>query len=220
MKIRTQLTLLFALFTASILLAFAFIVYNTDKANREKDFYSLLKKEALTKVNLILNAELNPTTLQEIYRNNREFLNEVEVAIYDANFNLIYHDAMDIDFVKETQEMIDEILVKNEIMFYQENWQVVGMQYKYNGQTYIVTAAALDQYGYNKLDNLRNSMISVFIASILFIFIAGLYISKRAFKPITEMTLRVKKISATNLDLRLKTSSNKDELTNLANTFN
>jgi len=220
MKIRTRLTVLFTFFTATILLAFAFIIYQTDSVNREKEFYSLLKKEAITKANLILNAQVEPQTLQDIYRSNRQILNEVEVAIYDTEFNLLYHDAMDIDFVKETQEMIDEIKLKNEIMFYQDDWQVVGLLYPFRDKFYIVTAAAYDQYGFNKLNSLRNNMIVVFVISVLFIYLAGLYFAKKAFDPVKEMVKKVKRISATNLDFRLAVKGSRDELSELANTFN
>ncbi|MCS7075003.1 MAG: two-component sensor histidine kinase, partial [Bacteroidia bacterium] len=118
MKIRTQLTILFTVFTATILLVFACIIYFSAKENREKEFYSLLKKEALTKANLLFNAKIETQTLQNIYRNNREILNEVEVAIYDSSFTLLYHDAVDIDFVKETPEMITEVYQNNEKYFY------------------------------------------------------------------------------------------------------
>jgi signal transduction histidine kinase len=219
-KIRTRLTLLFTLITATILLAFASIIYISAKGNREKEFYSLLKKEALTKANLFLNAKVAPQTLQDIYRNNRQILNEVEVAIYDSDFNLLYHDAVDIDFVKETSEMQNYIYQKGEIKFYQEDWQVVGIRYAYQNKDYIITATAYDQYGYSKLNSLLKNIFVVFIVSILFIYIAGLYFSKKAFDPIKEITNKVKIISATNLDLRLKSNGSKDELAELTNTFN
>jgi signal transduction histidine kinase len=220
MKIRTRLTILFTLITATILLAFASVIYISAKENREKEFYSLLKKEALTKANLFFNAKVEPQTLQGIYRNNRQILNEVEVAIYDSDFNLLYHDAVDIDFVKETSEMLNDIYQKGEIKFYQEDWQVVGIRYAYQNKDYIITATAYDQYGYSKLNSLLNNIFIVFIFSILFLYIAGLYFSKKAFDPIKEMTNKAKIISATNLDLRLSSNGSKDELAELANTFN
>jgi signal transduction histidine kinase len=147
-------------------------------------------------------------------------LNEVEVAIYDSDFNLLYHDAVDIDFVKETSEMLKDIYHKGEIKFYQEDWQVVGIRYAYQNKDYIITATAYDQYGYSKLNSLLKNIFVVFIVSILFIYIAGLYFSKKAFDPIKEMTNKAKIISATNLDLRLKSNGSKDELAELTNTFN
>jgi len=220
MKVRTRLTILFTVITATILLAFASVIYFSAKKNREKEFYSILKKEAITKANLFFNAKVDAKTLQDIYRNNREILNEVEVAIYDTDFNLLYHDAVDIDYVKETPEMINEIFQKGEIQFYQQDWQVIGLRYEYKNKNYIITATAIDQHGYNKLNSLLKNSIIVFIISIIFIYIAGLYFSKKAFDPVMDMIEKAKLISATNLDLRLKSNGSKDELDELANTFN
>lgn len=220
MKIRTRLTILFTLITATILLAFASVIYISAKKNREKEFYSLLKKEGITKANLYFNAKVAPTILQDIYRSNREILNEVEVAIYNKDFTLLYHDAVDIDFVKETPEMINDITQMGEQKFYQDDWQVIGFRYSYQGKDYVITAAAYDQYGYNKLKNLLWNIIVVFVVSILFIYVAGFYFSKKAFEPVKEMTEKAKAISATNLDLRLNSNDSKDELSELANTFN
>lgn len=220
MKIRTKLTILFTLITATILLAFASVIYISAKQNREKEFYSLLRKEALTKANLFFNAKIETQTIQDIYKNNRQILNEVEVAIYDSSFNLLYHDAVDIDYVKETPEMINEIYQKGEKQFYQEEWQVIGLRYEFENKNYIITATAIDQYGYNKLDSLLKNSIIVFVISILFIYIAGRFFSKRALDPVKEMTEKAKAISATNLDLRLNSNGSNDELSELANTFN
>lgn len=220
MKLRTRLTILFALLTAIILLLFATVIYFTAKENRETEFYNLLKKEAITKANLFLNAKVEKKILQDIYHNNRKILNEVEVAIYDTSFVLLYHDAVDIDFVKETKQMINEINAEGEIEFYQKRWQVIGLRYKFEGRNFIITAAAYDQYGYNKLNSLLTNIIIVFVASILFILIAGVFFSKKAFKPVSEMINEARNISATNLDLRLSTKGTKDELSELANTFN
>lgn len=220
MKIRTRLTILFTLITATILLLFASVIYYSAKQNREAEFYTSLKKEAITKANLFLNANVETKTLQDIYHNNRQILNEVEVAIYDTTFHLLYHDAVDIDFVKEDKAMIDDIYTKGEIKFSQKDWQVIGLRYEFANKRYIITAAAYDQYGYRKLNSLLQNIIIVFIISILFIYIAGRFFSKKAFAPVSEMTDKAKNITATNLDLRLNTNGSKDELAELANTFN
>lgn len=220
MKIRTRLTFLFTLITAGILLVFAAIIYFSAKRNRENEFYSSLKKEAITKANLFLNAKVDAATLQTIYKNNRKVLNAVEVAIYDTSFHMLYHDAVDIDFVKETRELIDDIIKKKEIRFYQTDWQVIGILYNFDNRNYVITAAAYDQYGYSKLSSLRKSIFVVFLVSVLLIILAARLFIKKLFAPLTEMTNKAKTISATNLDLRLETHNSKDELSQLANTFN
>jgi signal transduction histidine kinase len=206
--------------TATILSVFATVVYYSAKESREKEFYVLLKKEAITKANLLFNANIDKSTLQDIYRSNRKILDEVEVAIYDTGFTLLYHDAVDIDYVKETRQMIDEISEKGEISFYQQDWQVVGLRYDFQDETYIVTATAIDQYGYNKLDSLLRTIIVLLTISILVIYITGRFLSKKAFEPVKEMTDKAAAISATNLDLRLSDNGKKDELSQLAITFN
>jgi len=220
MAIRTRLTILFSVITAGILLAFATVVYFSAKAAREREFYALLEKEAMTKAHLFLNASVTEKALQDIYRNNRKMLDEVEVAIYDTAFHLLYHDAVDIDFVKETEAMLEEVRRTGEVRFYQQAWQVVGLRYAFRGKNFIVTAAAYDQYGYSKLSNLFKTNVFVFIVSILFICIAGRFFSRRAFDPVRKMTAQAANISATNLDLRLPENGKKDELSELASTFN
>jgi two-component system sensor histidine kinase ArlS len=217
MKIKTKLTLLFTLITGTIVFAFAGIIYLSAKESKDKEFYSLLKKEAVTKSNLFFNAKVDTKTLQDIYRSNRQILNEVEVAIYDSNFNLLYHDAVDIDLIKETRKMLEEIYQKEHMQFYQDDWQAVGLRYEFDGEYYIITATAYDQYGNNKLNSLLKNSILVFIISILFIYVAGLVFSKKAFDPVKEMIKKVNTISATNLHLRLTPKGNKDELSQLAN---
>lgn len=220
MKIRTRLTILFTVITASILLVFAAIIYFSASENREQEFYAALKKEAITKANLFFNADVDDKTLQTIYLNNRATLNEVEVAIYDTSFRLLYHDAANIDAVKETPGMIREIVSQKKIAFYQGDWQVTGLLFEHEHAEYILIAIAYDQHGYSKLYSLLRTIVIVFIISVLFIYIAGRFFSKRSFDPVREMAEKAKSISASNLDLRLNAKGSKDELSQLANTFN
>jgi len=219
-EIRTRLTVLFTLITAFILLAFAAVIYYAARENRESEFYALLEKEAITKANLFLDLGVDGQTLQDIYHNNRKTLDEVEVAIYDTAFVLLYHDAAEIDFVKETRQMMDEIGQKGEIGFYQGDWQVVGLRREFREGTFIVTAAAVDRYGYNKLDSLFRTIVAVFAVSMLFVHAAGRFFSARALKPVKEMARKAAAISASNLDLRLPGGNGRDELSALADTFN
>ncbi|MES2519016.1 MAG: HAMP domain-containing sensor histidine kinase [Bacteroidota bacterium] len=220
MKIREKLSLLFTILTAAILMIFAALIYYSAHQNREIEFYNRLKKEAVTKANLFFTAKVNAQTLQTIYKNNRETINEVEVAIYDTNFNLLYHDAQDIDVVKETPQMIDKIQKRQTVNFYQNDWQVVGILFPFEQKKYVVVATAYDQFGYRKLQNMNDTILIIFVCSIAFIYMAGRFFSKKVLSPVTDIVNKVKKISASNLDLRLNHSVGKDELAELTNTFN
>ena len=220
MRIKTRLSLLFTLLVASILLIFAGVIYWSSSKSREGEFYEELEKEAITKAKLFLEAQVKPTTLHKIYLNNSEIINEVEVAVYDYHFNLLYHDAVEIDRVKETREMIQSIIEKGSLHYTQEDWQVIGMTYSFGDQNYIITATAYDEYGYTKLQNLFVTIVVLVVISLLVIYFVGLFFADKVLLPITKMNDEVNKITATNLDLRISTEKNKDELGALANTFN
>jgi len=220
MKIKVKLTILFTLLTAAILFFFAFIIYYSAKKDREKEFFELLKKEAITKSNLFLKAKVPSEVLHNIYHNNRQTINEVEVAVYNQNKKLLYHDAVEIDFVKETDELFDEIQQKGFVIFYQDKWQVVGMNYVVDGNHYIVTAAALDEYGYSKMNNLLKNIILIYILSLLLIILSAFFFTNKAINPVKEITNKAKQISASNLDLRIELKSKGDELAELTTTIN
>lgn len=220
MKIKSRLTLWFTLLVATILLVFAVVVYWSSSKNREVEFFEVLEKEGITKAKLFFEAEVNPSTLHKIYRYNSEVINEVEVAIYDLDFNLLYHDAEEIDRVKETKLMIDDIVSQQRLHYFQDDWQVIGMIYSYNGKEYVLTATALDEYGYVKMHNLFLTILLLTILSLIVIYICGGLFADRVLLPIKLMNKEVNNITATNLDLRISTEKNKDELGDLANNFN
>ncbi|EHO15042.1 HAMP domain-containing sensor histidine kinase [Myroides odoratimimus] len=220
MRIKTRLTLLFTLLVASILLVFAVVVYWSSSKNREVEFFEELEKEAITKAKLYLETEVKSSTLHKIYRYNNEVINEVQVAVYDFDFNLLYHDAEEIDSVKETKEMIDQIASQGRVHLFQDDWQVIGIVYNSGGQDYVITAIALDQYGYTKLHNLFLTILVLSIVSLIVIFFVGSFFAERVLRPLKLMNDEINNITATNLDLRVSTEANQDELSRLGNTFN
>lgn len=220
MKIRTRLTLLFTLITAMLLGVYSISIYYSSKEAREKSFYSELQNEAIAKADLFFRSSLPEQEMHKLYKNNTRTLNEVQVAIYDIHKQLVYHDDAKVDYVKETSQMLSQIFQKKKINFFLNDLQVIGMVYQYEGQTYAVTAAAYDQHGYEYLTHLLTiSIISFFIILVL-IYLAGIFLSKKALSPLTEMVIQIKKITAGKLQLRLKTTKAKDELNELAQNFN
>lgn len=220
MKIRIRLILLFLVLFGVLLLAFAVFVYISSASTRKEDYYEHLKREAITKANMLLDAKVPPNVLQLMYKNADNALFGEEVAIYDTAFNLLYHDAVQIDKVKETRAMINQILTEQTIMFEQGSLQVVGILYEHNGSRYVITAAATDKYGLQRLERLRYSLIFSFIGIIGLTIIAGYFFVGKALKPVEEMIDKVEEITATNLDLRVPVQNEKDEIGELATTFN
>lgn len=220
MKIRTRLTLLFTLITAMLLGIYSFSIYYSSKDAREKSFYGELQNEAIAKADLFFQSSLPEQEMHQLYKNNNRTLNEVQVAIYDINNQLVYHDDAKVDYVKENPEMLSHIFRKNTITFFLDDLQVIGMVYRYQGKSYAVTAAAYDQYGYEYLTHLLTISIISFISILILIYLAGIFLSKKTLSPLSEMVDQIKKITAGKLQLRLKTTQEKDELNELAQNFN
>lgn len=220
MKIKTRLTLWFSVVAASILLIFAAVVYWSSAQNRKTEFYEELEKEAITKAKVFLEAKVKPSILHKIYKNNSEIINEVEVALYDYDFNLLYHDAVEIDRVKETPELIDEIIKNKKIRFFQDKWQVIGFSYSYGNQNYIITATALDEYGYTKLENLLYTSLILVVIGLVFIYFAGVFFAQKILQPLQNINREIDKIKASNLDMRISVENQQDELAELVGAFN
>lgn len=220
MKIRNRLTLLFTGMIAALLLLFAWVVYVSYSHDREDEYYKTLQQQAITKANLLLDAKVSPEVLQLIYKNTAGSRSQEEVAVYDTAFNLLYHDAVNIDKVKETKKMIEEIIKNREITFHAGRLQVVGFLYPHNGTDYIVTAAAEDEYGLRQLQHLFRTLAITFLVAVIFVFLVAQFFSRQALKPVSDMVDKVEEITATNLDLRLAGAAGKDEIAELAQTFN
>ncbi|MGE8556777.1 MAG: ATP-binding protein [Chryseobacterium jejuense] len=220
MKIRTRLTLLFTIVTAMLMIFYGIAVYYSSSEARETSFYAQLRNEAVAKANLFFQSTLSEKEMHRVYKNNTKTINEVQVAIYDPEFNLVYHDDSKVDFVKEDPKMLSNILKKKEISFFIDDLQAIGMVYSHNGKEYLVTAAGYDQYGYKSINHLLTISIIAFISILILIYLAGIFLSKKALNPLSEMVHQIKNITAGKLQLRLKATGEKDELNELAQNFN
>lgn len=220
MKVRTRLTLLFTFVTAMLMVFYGIAVYYSSSEAREVSFYAQLRNEAVAKANLFFQSTLSEKEMHRVYKNNTKTINEVQVAIYDPEFNLIYHDDSKVDYVKEDPKMLSNIQKKKELSFFIDDLQAIGTIYSHNGKEYLVTAAGYDQYGYKSINHLLTISIIAFISILILVYLAGIFLSKKALNPLSEMVNQIKKITAGKLQLRLKTTGEKDELNELAQNFN
>lgn len=220
MKIRTALTLKNTGVTATVFLLCMVLIYLVSEQTRDKTFFRDLKSEGITKAHLFLADQVDARIMQSIYLNNRKFINEVEVAVYTTDFQMLYHDAIQNDIIKETQEMINDILRKKEIEFHIGKYQGVGMVYPYKGKEYIVTAAAYDGYGYDNLIGLQKTLFILFIVGLSLLFITGYFLARVSLQPIRNIVNEAETITASQIDRRLPVKNEKDELGELSTAFN
>ena len=187
---------------SAVMVASLIIIYIMSDSARRATFCNTLRSEAITKANLFLENRVDAETMQHIYLNNTQFINEVEVAVYTCNYQMLYHDAAEHDIVKETHEMIDEISRKGEIdISVDTGYQAIGVLY--NGK-YVITAAAHDGNGEANMHSLLVLLISIFLVSFLFMLAMGYYLANITIRPI-EQALSSQKMFVSNVSHELRT---------------
>ena len=95
-----------------------------------------------------------------------------------------------------------------------------GYLYGDNQGTFLVILSARDQNGENDLSYLIKILSIAFVISLLILFILGGFFAQKTLSPISDIINKAKDIRAANLSKRLRVGKNKDELTELALTFN
>ena len=220
MKIKSSLTLRNALATATVFLLCLSLVYIISRHNRFQTFSHDLKGEAITKAHLFLNGQVDAATMQSIYLNNKSFINEVEVAVYSPDFEMLYHDAIENDIIKEDREMIDRIVAEKEIDIQTGDFQGIGLIYNYGGKDYVVTAAAYDGYGHKNLHELLVTLTLMFIIGLSLLALVGYMLARAALRPVKGIAETAGNITEAHLDQRLPVRKENDELDELSRTFN
>ena len=104
--------------------------------------------------------------------------------------------------------------------FSKDGKEYLGILFEGQYDRFVTIASAYDQFGYSKLKNLRLVLLIVFIGSMLVTYLSGMFYSRNALKPISNVIREVDGISISNLGQRLDTGNGSDELAQLAITFN
>ncbi|MFN3918080.1 MAG: ATP-binding protein [Flavobacteriales bacterium] len=95
-----------------------------------------------------------------------------------------------------------------------------GINFTNNQGNHIVIASAENYFEKNQSVYLKRTLILAICLAFLFSLIIAMYFSKYIFKPLRRIIERIKEISSIKLHLRLDPEKKKDELRELAITFN
>ncbi len=212
MNIRARLTLLFSLLVASIMLLFTIAIYYLYNQFRESEFYERLREKAYTTVRLRQD-------VGEIPKADLPVMAHEQVAIYHADNCPIYTSSR-FNF-SVTDAFLRQIRDGKQLRLRRGDTEAVGVRFQgQDKQTLIVVASAVDRYGFSKLDRLREILIFSWLISLVVVGIAGWLFASDAIRPVAEITEQVNSISATNIHARLRVGRQRDELAQLARTFN
>ncbi|MFA5327600.1 MAG: HAMP domain-containing sensor histidine kinase [Prolixibacteraceae bacterium] len=217
MNIKTRLSVEFSLLVFGILIFFSVLVYYFSYSSQRAKFRESLMQMAENTAILLINVEeVDSTLLKIIHQTTRSFEQE-EIAITDEENTIIYSNKL-LDLSPEI--LRGNTKLPNPYYFSIGEKDGVIYEHKTDSQLHRVFVLAYDQYRHENLSDLRNILLWSILFSVWLSVTASYFFSKRAIKPISEIIAKVKEINSSKLNSRLYEGNRKDEIEQLAITFN
>lgn len=219
MTIQNKITLLFSLLTASIILMLSVFIYVFTSGTIENSFFHRLEVRAHLYVQT--EAERNESrnsVYQEVKEKHLKNLPSEQHEIVHVGANGTY---VKTDLLKRLPEnFMSEVLTLESYRLLQNDTSYTGIYLRTKEGPLCVISLAYDEMGLEELRDLKRTLIIGFFLSVLVVYSAGRFFSYNIFKPVREIISKVKGISADNLNKRVDEGNNKDEIHDLAHTFN
>jgi signal transduction histidine kinase len=217
MNIKTKLSVQFTFIVTGVLFFTSVLVYYFSYTSQVNKFRDSLLESARNTANLMMNVtEINSDLLKKIHQSTIQLQDE-EIVMTDANLNKIYSNnaryLSDITIKENSQERY--------LSFFSLGGKD-GVCYKqtYNGSEYCVFVMARDKSRVEDLAELRRILLWSFLSGIVLSILSSYLFSQRATKPILKIIKSVKEINSMKLATRVDEGNRKDEIAQLAITFN
>lgn len=217
MKITTRLSFQFTFIVLGLLLFFSVLVYYFFYTSQVTKFRANLLEKAQNSAILLINVEeVDSVLLKKIHQTTISLKRE-EIAIINQKDEIIYQNNLKVLSIYNLPAMSNGTVTEYFSLAHKD-----GVIYKhfYKGEYYNVYVLAFDENRKNTL----NELFKILIIGILTIsglaISASFFFSRIAIAPISRINSDVKKINSQKLSSRLETGSGKDEIEQLATTFN
>lgn len=218
MKIKNRLSLTFTIISASVLLVVLAAIYTLFYNFARNEFYAKLKDRANVVAQLYLEAD--EITADSLLSVKQKFFDKLP----QENIQLYNHLNAPV-FVKETHVYWNDATlatIRNE-RYYQYSIgkrQIVGIYYKDNQGNFVILVSAIDEGFLSQRANMLKVMAILFVLVSVGLFFTGRWFADRALSPINSVIAQMKRIRASNLHFRVNEGKGKDEITQLAKSFN
>jgi two-component system, OmpR family, sensor histidine kinase ArlS len=217
MNIKTRLSFQFTFIVAGILLFFSVLTYyfsyNSQRARFREDLLDGAKNSAILLINV---AEVDSSLLKKIHQSTISWERE-EIVITDSAMNPIY--------TNNIQYLSDDVIRMNFFNdgknFFSIN-EKDGVFYTHHlkNKNYYVFVMAYDHARVENLTELRHILYWCILFNICLSVIFSYFFSQKAIQPISRIIKSVKAINSSKLSNRLNEGNRKDEIDQLAITFN
>lgn len=220
MLIRNRLTLVFTLLATAIQLTLSLLVLYFYSLYRQEEFYSRLESKARVAGRLLISRRhLHDDFFKNMVRTDLLTIVEEQISIYDEQRRLVFTNRTlkESDYFKEK---IPLLATDSLFEFRSGHLESIVIPYRDRGQQVYIFAAGYDRIGFAKLEALEQILLLANLLGFALTVLAGWYFSGRVLKPISQIVDEVEQITATHLHKRVNEGNRRDEIAQLAITFN
>ncbi len=162
---------------------------------------------------------IDSTLLRTINLKTKSAMFDANVYVFDEDNKLIYNNSED-SIPQQLKKTLAEINGNTDISFKAGYKEAIGFVYHVNGKLFKIIVCAYDKYGLENLEHLKIIFLSSILVSVIVSYCAGWLFSEYALQPISKIINDVDEINISKLNVRLSEGNEKDELAQLAITFN
>jgi signal transduction histidine kinase len=218
MKIKDRLSLYFTLLSIMILLVGIGSVYFTILGILRTEFINRLKDRATVAAQLYLKAdEISQDSLAIVRDKYLEQMPTEIIRIYDSKNKATFIPEKTSHWDEKT---VEKVRHNGHLEYMNGDRQVVGLFFEDNQGDFVVLASAQDSATDQRMENLLETMIFIFLIIIILCFLASRGVASRLLSPINQVISRMQTIRANNLNMRVDEGTGNDEISQLARNFN
>lgn len=218
MKIGNKITIFYTGITICILFIVTGIFYLSITRYVSTLFDSYLAEKAmLTAQKHWERDEIDDASYLRIQKKYNELLPQATEILWDADNPSIVKDSLD-NYLTYSQKQL--LFKGNPIAFDWKKSRGTALYYPDNEGNFVVIVMAQNKYG-NEIKK-HTLMLAgiIMLAACIFIYLIGRIHSYRILYPLQSILRELKRIRANNLNIRLKSFNNKDELDELTHSLN
>ena len=218
MKIRDKLTIQFSSIFAFILMVFCMTTYLLSVKYFKNEFDQRIDERALIIAHLFKQYGNDDHKFHlNLRKENFHALPDENIWIFDRNYNLLF--IQNTENFKITKNLLSQIKEKKDIHFEKDQRQYKGI-YTSNDREQIILVSGIDRFGISKIIFLKEVLISLYLIMLFCIAWIGRFFANEALRPISGIINQVKEIGVNSLDSRVISTDEKDEISELSDSFN
>lgn len=219
MKIRDRLALFLTLSAAGIMLVAGLIIWYGSAAHRKQYFLKVLQQEVSFRgqqlpesSDLYAGFPQNPEERISAADNG----DKITIILPQKNRKTA-EDSLKSHF---PPDFVEELFREKYADFQAGEKEGAGRVFEKEEEDFVVVVAAIDRQGKAQLENLKTFLLAGFLLSVPLLYLFGRLSARHILKPLAGKIQKARRISASNLHLRLIVYNEKDEIGQLAIAFN